>query len=94
MFLFMNSLDSGDTEIIKMSNHFCVTSIYIFSLMCAELILLYTESFGVCFFIFTKINCSARQCRFSDCHQATQGLQFNNYSLDPTLIKNQSQNIH
>lgn len=38
MLLFMHSLDSDDTEIIKVSNHFCVTSIYIFSLMGAELI--------------------------------------------------------
>lgn len=59
MLLFMHSLDSGDTEIIKVSNNFFVMSIYIFHLMGAELI--YTESFGVCFFIFTKINCSARQ---------------------------------
>lgn len=61
MLLSMHYLDSGDTEIIKMSNHFCVMSIYIFSLLCAELILLYTESFGVCFLILSKINCSARQ---------------------------------
>ena len=65
--------------------------------MYAELILLYMESFGVYFFVFTKINCSARQMqivRLSDCHQATKGLQSSNYGLDPTLIKSQSQNIH
>lgn len=63
MLFFLHSLDSGDTEIIKVSNRLriSVSQAFTFSVSCAELILLYTESFEVCFFIFTKINCSARQ---------------------------------
>lgn len=93
MLLFMHSLDSGDTEIIKVSNHFCVTSIYIFSLVYAELI--FTQRvLGWAFSFSLRLIALLGKCRFSDCHQATQGLQFNNYGLDPTLIKSQSQNIH
>lgn len=34
MLLTLHSLDSGETEIIKVSNHFCVMTIYISSHIC------------------------------------------------------------